>query len=97
MKQTLGAEALPAETRFVRPRDRRAAFDRELPLVEGALTLVASGAAPRVSLVGLDGGLKLARLAKALGRRAGVHVLARSHHSEIAGDQRFDLIVEQDV
>lgn len=73
------------------------AFDRELSLVEGALALVASGSAPRVTLVGLNGGRRLARLAIELGARAGVAVRAWRHGA--AGDpadQRFDLVVEQD-
>jgi hypothetical protein len=83
-----------AESTIAHPHvapDQAAAFERELPLVEGAVTLVASGTTPRVTLVGLSGGLGLARLATALGRRAGVVVLARDH-----GPGSFDLIVEQD-
>lgn len=73
-----------------------AAFDRELPLVETALTLVGSGTAPRITLVGLNGGLRLARLARDLGARAGLQVTARSHgESQLTGDPRFDLIVEK--
>jgi hypothetical protein len=72
------------------------AFDHELTLVEGALALVGSGAAPSVTLVGLSGGSELARLAVELGQRAGLSVKAR-HHGAIdePDDPRFDLLVEQ--
>lgn len=99
MKQLAVGEPAPA---LPRPplgvdADRADAFARELPLVEGAITLVASGAAPRVALVGLNGGLPLARLAKGLGRRAGLIVLARRHGDPgRPDDRRVDLIVEQD-
>lgn len=74
---------------------RREAFDRELTLIEGALTLVASGAAPSVTLVGLGGGQRLLRLAMELGERAGVAVRAWRHGTpERPGDGRFDLLVE---
>lgn len=70
-------------------------FDRELTLVEGALTLVASGAAPSVTLVGLGGGQRLLRLAMELGDRAGVAVRAWRHGArDNTHDDRFDLLVE---
>jgi hypothetical protein len=74
---------------------RREVFDRELTLVEGALTLVASGAAPSVTLVGLGGGQRLLHLAVELGDRAGVAVRAWRHGaSDRENDTRFDLLVE---
>jgi hypothetical protein len=74
---------------------RREVFDRELTLVEGALTLVASGAAPSVTLVGLGGGQRLLRLAMELGDRAGVAVRAWRHGArDSTNDDRFDLLVE---
>lgn len=77
------------------PRRSRAAFDRELTLVEGAVTLVASGAAPSVTLSGLSGGPRLARLALDLGSRAGVVVHAWRHPAATdPTDQRLDLTVE---
>jgi hypothetical protein len=73
----------------------REVLDRELTLVEDALTLVASGAAPSVTLVGLGGGQRLLRLAVELGDRAGVAVRAWRHVApDKANDGRFDLLVE---
>jgi hypothetical protein len=74
---------------------RSEAFDRELTLVEGALTLVGSGVAPNVTLVGLGGGHGLLRLAMELGDRAGLAVRAWRHTSpDRYGDERFDMLVE---
>ena len=71
-------------------------FDRELTLVEGALTLVASGGAPSVTLVGLNGGQGLLRLAVDLGARMGVAVKAWRHGAaDRPEDPRFDLLFER--
>jgi hypothetical protein len=75
---------------------RRDVFDRELTLIEGALTLVGSRAAPSVTLVGLGGGQRLLRLATELAEHAGLAVRAWRHGAaDREGDNRFDLLVER--
>jgi hypothetical protein len=98
MKEKAAPAGAPAPRLAAVPRmHRSAAYAREIPLVDGAIALVAGGAFPRVTLVSLTGGLHLARAAAAHGREAGVTVRAmRRAGAPPGGRGAMDLVVERD-